>query len=250
MEAGDPLYRLKLYGHVSGDLDRFTQKAAVILRMSRGDVEKRMLDLPVVLKENLGEDAAELLKLQLDAIGALTIIEPTEEKVEKALPTRPPQEAPFWDRLRELWSRGEAYPEARIYVVLLIAATVLLSSIITFGYSTSLVKLFRQDAQLLNHEPRPSSEKASRPGYDRNRMSPTELAEISSRIDGLDTRIKMLQDQYAQANRMLQQVNTSSSANRRELFERGREVADLRIKIRQAHSELMELRRIRQRSEG
>jgi len=250
MSAAQPLYRLKLYGHVTSELEKFAQQAAGTLRMSRADVERLMVDLPVVLKQNLGQDAAELLKMQLDAIGGLTIMEPMEETGEEILPTRAPQQVTFRDRLTKLWSEGDEDPEARVYVALLIGATILLSSIITFGYSASLVKLFRQDAQMVNQQPTRSSAKAARLRSDGKRPSSTELLRISSRIDELRGQIQTLRDQHSQADKMLQRVNTSFSANRRELFERSREVADLRKKIREAHSEMKDLRRIRGRAEG
>lgn len=249
MSTDRPLYRLKLYGQVTGDADRFAQKAAVILRMNRGDVERLMLDLPVVLKQNLGEDAAEILKMQIDAIGALTIVEPMEEAGEEILPAREPRQVTFRDRLGELWSEGDGDPEARIYAALLIGAIIILSSIITFGYSSSLVKLFRQDVQTVNNNPAPSSPGMSGLRSNGNRLSSTELAQVSSRIDELNSHIQALRDQYSQADSMLQAANTSFSANRRELFERSRDVADLRRKIREAHSEMMDLKRIRNRAE-
>ncbi|MDQ7784213.1 MAG: hypothetical protein RDU20_15115 [Desulfomonilaceae bacterium] len=243
-------YRLKLYGHVTGDADTFARKTAVLLRISPVDVHRLLLDLPVTFKENLGEDAADLLKMQLDALGALTIVEPMEEIVEEARPGRTPQQPAGWDRLGDLWSRGDSDPEARIYAVLLIVAVVLLSGIFTFGYSSSLVKLFQNEAIKVRLDAARHSPGSSRTTLDLDRPTPARMTEIGFRIDELDTQIKSLHHEHDQADMLLTRANSSGSANRRELFERGREVADLRKKIRDAHSELMELERLRKMTDS
>ncbi len=249
MSEFHPRYRLKLYGQVTSDPDRFAQKAGVLLGISSDAVQALMLNLPVILQKDLAEDRAESLKRQLDALGGLTIIEPVDEPAAESLPVQRQRQASGRDKLREIWSHGDADPEARLYLAVLIGAVVLLSSIITFGYSATLVKLFRQQAPIVANDASHSS-KASRLRYDSNSLDSTRIAEIDSRIGELDGRIKMLQSQCHEADMMLQRANTSFSANRGELFERGRDVADLRNKIREAHSEISELRKIRSRSNG
>ncbi|MFH1116775.1 MAG: hypothetical protein V1792_22900 [Pseudomonadota bacterium] len=250
MSASHPRYRLKLYGQTTSDPDRFARKAAVLLEMSSGAVHSLMLDLPVILKKDLDEDRAQSLKNQLDALGALTIIEPMAGTAEGFLPVRTRPQVSAWDRLREIWNGNETDPEARIYAALLIGAAVLLSTIVTFGYSASLVKLFRQQAPIVSTDPAFASARSSPLHTGSNPTDSTRLMELDSGIDELDARIKTLQSQYHEADNMLQRVNSSFSANPGELFEHGREAADLRNEIRDAHSKLMHLKNLRSRSEG
>lgn len=80
----DVTYRIKLYGHSSGDPDFFLVELAAILEITPEAARELLKSVPVVIKEGIPKKEAEHLQDLLHVIKALSLVEPTEEIAEAA----------------------------------------------------------------------------------------------------------------------------------------------------------------------
>jgi len=78
------LYRIKLYGHSSGDPDFFVVELAAVLEIDPESARALLQSTPVVIKEGITLPEAEHLEGLLNVIKALFIVEPTEEYADPA----------------------------------------------------------------------------------------------------------------------------------------------------------------------
>ncbi len=87
----DVTYRIKLYGHSSGDPDFFLVELAAILEIDPKSARALLKSVPVVIKEGISKQEAEHLQDLLRVIKALSLVEPTEEIHETARELPNPQ---------------------------------------------------------------------------------------------------------------------------------------------------------------
>jgi hypothetical protein len=70
-----PTYRVKLYGHVNPDADRFVTQLAVLLGVTEADARALLAKAPVVVREGMDRAAAQAFHESLNLIRALAILE-------------------------------------------------------------------------------------------------------------------------------------------------------------------------------
>ena len=233
-------YQVRLYGHVTGDRDVFIRKMAVLLEISPAQMNEVMLDLPAVVKRNITQRTAEFLKEQCTDFGGLCLAEPMEgEAAHSSLNSLQPQEV--MERVKESWHEWGSDSRARIYFVLLVAAIALFSTIVTVGYSVSVVKIFRESNPVITDSPgsHPSQRASSK--YSAAELDKADSVDLSIKKSELETQLTSLRFQYDVANRGLQDVSRSTTVDRREVFERSREVVDLRNRIREVYSRIQQI---------
>ena len=101
-----------------------------------------MKDLPVVVKRNLSREKADFLKDTCESFGGLCLVEPMQDELGHVFPATLRKKAAV-DKLWDAWQEWDSDFRARMYFALLIAGAVLLSSIVTVGYSLSVAKILR-----------------------------------------------------------------------------------------------------------
>jgi hypothetical protein len=86
--VSDLRYRIKLYGHTSGDTDDFRRKLAEVLGIAESEASDILVHVPVIAKTGLKRGEAERFTESLLHIRALFLVEPeTEEEAAAELST-------------------------------------------------------------------------------------------------------------------------------------------------------------------
>lgn len=234
-------YQIRLYGRVTGDRDVFVHKMSVLLEISYEEMNDVMQNLPSVVKRNIRREKARFIKEQCTRFGGLCLVE-TMDCEEQASSPDSLQPRALVDRVRDAWREWDADSKARTYFVLLVAATAVLSGIVVVGYSLSVIKIYRgasalaaRDAQSRSSDPSPST-------YTTNLSDGQDRVDLSLKKEELEDQLMSLRFRFEQASQGLRQVSRSTTVNRRDVFERSREVVELRNKIREVHSTIQQLR--------
>lgn len=82
-------YRVKLYGHLSEDKERFPDQLADVLRIDVHDAKTLMDSVPVVILADASKGKAEHLAQELASIRALYLVEPEDRTGEAEAPSEP-----------------------------------------------------------------------------------------------------------------------------------------------------------------
>jgi hypothetical protein len=234
-------YQLKLYSGTTDDIDVFIRKMSILLEISRSEMISIMVDLPVVVKRNLSREKADFYKDTCESFGGLCLVEPMQDELEHVFPVTL-REKTAVHKLWDAWQEWDSDFRARMYFALLIAGAVLLSSIVTVGYSLSVAKILRGPTIAVKD---PGSG-ASDPVASRTsaiNLDRAKRVDLSLRVEELEGQLQSLQFLYDQANQSLRQVSRSNTASRRDIFDRGREVVELQNRISKVYAEIQAIRR-------
>ena len=187
-------YRIKLYGHTTGDPEAFCRNLAAVLNIEIEDALRLLRQAPVPVAEDIDEKEAERLEGRLSAIRALSLVEPTTEDSPYQVPvlaeatapaaaTAPlPFRLPKDDTFRWLAWSG-------VFAVVLGISILFLVARCTSTYLQLDRKQTRPSGQAIE-----TLEASPKPSHEQLRAEREELADdIIARIDSLEREIPNLQ---------------------------------------------------------
>jgi len=215
-----PKFQVKLYGHTSDDVESFCKKLAAVLMISETEAMLLLHEVPLAVRDNLSQAAAENLSRLLTSIRALSIAEPMDGAVVEKTPSVSEPLAPrVAPSIEAADKRQDMQSNLWMYLGLGLAGLLIVSVIV--GVISSYVNLYSgaptatrapagtDDARVI--KAREIDEKA--------------MADLQWRVDRLETQYEELREERDAANKDMY-------------------VADYRLRIRGE----METRRARLRS--
>ncbi len=240
------LYRIKLYGHSSGDTELFCQNLATILDIDPARARSLLLDSPAVIKEGIEKEKAEEFCKLLEPIRALCIVEPvggdfSEDVPSEAIaPVRLPESPEVDDLKKKAVFRSWIWMGALVLTV----GTFLL--FVAGGFMSSFWSLYHH-----NRPPATSSEgkagsAASQAEPQPPDARPVSVGELQSQIDELEARIEVNRFNLAQAEEARDKLHRSARSTHTELEESALIIRDLTDRIR---SDVAQLRTFKRRLE-
>ncbi len=230
-------YGVKLYGHLSGDKDRFARELAEVLDIDVENASVLMQNVPVVILPSASKAEADRMAQDLAAIRALYLIEPEGQEPEPEaprkplidIPPEPPPDAGAKKNLRHGYM-GMGLLLGGVLIVLIVGSVALFS----------LFKKIRAENQGL--VPRPKVEEThSRSGADSATERPSKQ-ELQERIDRLEARNVQLDSLIRLKDDEVRRESSSFSVDFKVVRQSRRELGELHNELRANRRKIKELK--------
>ncbi len=226
-------YRIKLYGHTSSEPQKFLKNLAAFLGTDEQGAQALLEQAPVVIKEGLDKERANVLQEALSLMRALSILEPMEGQDEGDQ-----ARLAAVDRILDSYrARAEETSEpwfSRRWVLGAIAAGIIVLCLM----GVAIVPGLRKTAQPAPVQSPPGAG-ASQPdaGQWHDPYKDWSLDELAAERDALDRTVEDLQARWSEAFQTLTTLQNTPGTNPATIAEKKREVAQMRSTLRESRQE-------------
>jgi hypothetical protein len=221
----DVMYRIKLYGHSSGDPDFFLVELAAILEIDPEAARELLKSVPVVIKEGISKPEAEHLQDLLHVIKALSLMEVTEEIPETARDVPKPQ-SDAQSLKQELEQKETLRSYALVGVAAAVAAIIVVWLLVGFfsSYSQSSAQNAAKTPIVESKSPEPSAATPPRP------QAPN-LSELYKEKESGEFRVQQLEFEMQLAEQELRRLYSKYPNDPNSIREKKVEIAGFRERL-------------------
>ncbi len=224
----DVTYRIKLYGHSSGDPDFFLVELAAILEIDPEATRALLKSVPVVIKEGISKQEAEHLQDLLRVIKALSLMEPTEETHETAKELPKPQSDA--QSLKQELDEKEQRETLRSYALVGISAAVA-AIIVVWLLAGFFSSYSRSSEQNVARPPMVESKSPEPPAATPTRQQAPNLSELYKEKESGEFKVQQLEFGMQLAEQELRRLYSKYPNDPNSIREKKVEIAGYRERL-------------------